>query len=521
MTSTTGARSRTSPADGPPEREGPEQRVRGEGRSEEGRDEISADVLIVGAGPTGLALALDLTRRGVRCLVAEREERLFPGSRGKGIQPRTQEILYDFGVLPAIHASGSLYPPMRLWEAGRPVKTWQMVELSQDSEQVPHANAWLIPQARTQEVLFRRLKELGGRVHFGRAVTILAQDDSGVTARLGDGRTVRASYAVAADGGRSSVRQGLGIGMTGETVDPRPLLVADVELAPEAPLDRDHWHVWQGEDGGGMSMCPLPGPGNVFQILVQYPEVDSIPDASAEGVLKLVDHRTHLSASAVDEVLWASEFRAKAALAERFRQGRIFLAGDAAHVHSPAGGQGLNTSIQDVYNLGWKLAAVLRDGAPENLLDTYEEERLPIAAEMLGLSTRIHRTTVAKGGATTVQRGPEVQQLGLGYGDSSLSVETREHTGPGGVRVGDRAPDGRPGGNRLFDLFRGTHWSLLAIGTDVPLPELDHRIVRTHRLPPYEAYGTGVFLVRPDGYVGWAGESAEGVKDYLEAVLTG
>jgi hypothetical protein len=226
-------------------------------------------------------------------------------------------------------------------------------------------------------------------------------------------------------------------------------------------------------------------------------------------VRAVVAARSHLAAEDVTEVRWASDFRASAALADRFRAGRVFLAGDAAHIHSPAGGQGLNTSIQDAYNLGWKLGAVLRHGAPDALLDSYERERRPVAADMLGLSTRIHQGTARRGAAT--------RQLGLGYRGSPLSVETRTGLADDALRAGDRAPDGRPGGTRLFDVFRGPHWTLLAVGTDTALPPAAALpdTVRTHRTPAYEPYGTGVFLVRPDGYVGWAGATADGLVDHL------
>ncbi|GAA1418812.1 hypothetical protein GCM10009601_14770 [Streptomyces thermospinosisporus] len=172
-------------------------------------------------------------------------------------------------------------------------------------------------------------------------------------------------------------------------------------------------------------------------------------------------------------------------------------------MHSPAGGQGLNTSVQDAYNLGWKLGAVLREGADPALLDTYEEERRPIAADMLRLSTGVHRGEVRRGAAT--------RQLGLGYRDSSLSRETR--TAPGRVRAGDRAPDGTVIGVRLFDAFRGPHWTLLGAGQADDAPER----VRTLPAAP-EAYGPGVFLVRPDGYVGWTGDTADGLGGYFAAI---
>ncbi|MER6075829.1 FAD-dependent oxidoreductase [Streptomyces sp. NPDC001817] len=453
------------------------------------------DVLIVGAGPTGLTLGIDLARRGVRALVVERAEGLFPGSRGKGLQPRTLEVFDDLGVLEAIRAAGGPYPARMIWKDGERVGEQPVFEKVEAEQGTPYAEPWMVPQWRTQEVLYARLTELGGRVDFGREVTGLEQDPKGVTARFADGTTIRARYVVAADGGRSVVRRAVGVGMTGDTVDPAPYLVADVRLRG---LDRDHWHTFPGSDGSGVTLCPLPAIQD-FQLTGRFPEGTDL-DLSLDGIRKIVAGYTHLDAVDVTELRWASDFRPRAALADRFRAGRVFLAGDAAHVHSPAGGQGLNTSVQDAYNLGWKLGAVLRAGAPDALLDTYEEERRANAAAMLDLSTGVHRGEV--------QRGRATMQLGLGYRESSLSVETRE--APNGVRAGDRAPDGTVSGVRLFDAFRGPHWTLLGAETSLTS-------VRSVPTAP-ASYGPGIFLVRPDGYVGWAGDTTEGVEAYLAKV---
>ncbi|MFD4545211.1 FAD-dependent oxidoreductase [Streptomyces sp. NPDC058466] len=481
---------------------------------------MATDVLVVGAGPTGLTLAIDLARRGVDALVVERADRLFPGSRGKGLQPRTREVFDDLGVLDAIHAAGGPYPAGMIWQDGRRVGEHQMFDPAETSVDSPYGEPWMVPQWRTQEILFARLEELwgspvfersrelgGGRVAFGREVVGLAQDDDGVTVEFASGAPVRARYAVAADGGRSTVRRALGIRMTGETVDPNPMLVADARITG---LDRDNWHVFppRGDADGFLAICPLAGTEE-FQVTARFPQGTDI-DLSLDGIRKVVAARSHLSPDDVTEVRWASDFRPRAALADRFRAGRVLLAGDAAHVYSPAGGQGLNTSVQDAYNLGWKLGAVLRGGAPESLLDTYEEERLPTAADMLGLTTRVHRGEVRRGAAT--------RQLGLGYRGRSLSMETRAGLPEATLHAGDRAPDGTLGGVRLFDAFRSPHWTLLTVGTDeTALPPLPAS-VRTVRIPSYEAYGTGVFLVRPDGYVGWAGETAEGLTEYTTRV---
>ncbi|MFF3483752.1 FAD-dependent oxidoreductase [Streptomyces sp. NPDC002701] len=464
------------------------------------------DVLIVGAGPTGLALALDLARHGVRALVVERSAALFPGSRGKGLQPRTLEVFDDLGVLDAIRAGGGRYPVGMIWRDGQRQGEHRMFDETESTEAEPYAGeAWMVPQWRTQEILLARLRELGGDVAFGRELVGLAQDGDGVTASFASGPPVRARHAVAADGGRSAVRRALGIALTGETVDPAPALVADIRVTG---LDRDNWHFFPPADGEGvLAICPLPHTED-FQLMAGFADPSAAPDLSLAGIRKLVATRTHLLPDDVTEVRWVSDFRPRAALADRFRQGRVFLAGDAAHVHSPAGGQGLNTSVQDAYNLGWKLAAVLRRDAPAALLDSYEEERRPVAAQMLGLSTGVHRGEVRRGAAT--------QQLGLGYRGSSLAVETRADLPEDALRAGDRAPDGTRAGVRLFDAFRGPHWTLLTVGTDTGVPDLPG--TPTVRVPEYEAYGTGVFLVRPDGYVGWAGSSARGLDEYTARV---
>ncbi|MFJ4484602.1 FAD-dependent monooxygenase [Streptomyces longwoodensis] len=503
--------------------------------------DVVTDVVIVGAGPTGLALGIDLARRGVDALVVERGAELAPGSRGKGFQPRTMEVFEDLGVLDAVLAAGGTYPVGMVWRDGRQLGEHRMFDPAEDGE--PHSRftvPWMVPQWRTTRILHARLTELGGRVVFGREAVAVDQDADGVTVRFASGAPVRARYAVAADGGRSALRRALGIGMTGETVDPDPILVADVRVEG---LSREFWHLFppggaggageageardpggsggpggprgprgpgESEGSGGrrgfLAICPLAGTED-FQLVAQFPGADG-PDPSLEGVRKVVGERTHLAPESVTAVGWSSDFRPRAALADRFRAGRVFLAGDAAHVHSPAGGQGLNTSVQDAYNLGWKLAAVLTGAAPEALLDTYEEERRPVAAHILALSTAIHRDQARRGAAT--------RQLGLGYRESSLAVTDGET--PGEVRAGDRVPDVQVDGARLHASLAGPRWTLLAVGTPAPrTPEG----VRVLSCQPVEPFGTGLYLVRPDGYVGWTGTDPEGLAAYAARVGAG
>lgn len=221
-----------------------------------------SDVLIVGAGPTGLVLACDLARRGVRALVVERSPELFPGSRGKGIQPRTLEVFDDLGVLGEVLRWGGPAPVGMTWTDGNRAGEYRIFDDVEPTEDAPYTGPWVLPQWRTQRILFDRLRELGGDVVFGAELTDLTQHAESVTATLvpaggGSPVTVRAGYVVAADGGRSTVRRLTGIKMTGERVDPAPLLVADVVIPA---LDRDNWHIFPpAADGTGFAtLCPLP-----------------------------------------------------------------------------------------------------------------------------------------------------------------------------------------------------------------------------------------------------------------------
>ncbi|MGI5529956.1 FAD-dependent monooxygenase [Streptomyces syringium] len=500
----------------------------------------ATEVLISGAGPTGLVLAIDLARRGVRHRIVDRSERGFPGSRGTGIQPRSQEVFDDLGAIDALWAAGGPCPIVRIWEGTTRVGEQRIVEPAEPSPGVPYGEILMIPQWRTVEILTARLEELGGRVEFGTELTGFEHDAAGVTATLRDAggaqQTVRAEYLVAADGGRSTVRKALGIAFTGEQVDARPVLIADVMVEAEL-LDRDHWHMWPRAEGGILALRPLENV-ETWQVMAGFDDASHEPDpardATPEALARLITERTGHPGVRTGEVRWASSFRARAAMAERFRTGRVLLAGDAAHVHSPAGGQGLNTSVQDAYNLGWKLGAVLRLGAPDALLDTYDTERTRVAADVLRLSTSVHQADQSGGGPSL--RGRETHQLTLNYRESPLTRELRRDLPEGALRAGDRAPDApcvdAASGTAvsLFDAFRGPHFTLLALG-DVECAAPDAAWIRTYRVgggPAADlldteghakaAYGSGLFLIRPDGYVGLATDDPADVAPYLARV---
>jgi 2-polyprenyl-6-methoxyphenol hydroxylase-like FAD-dependent oxidoreductase len=415
-------------------------------------------VLIVGAGPTGLTLAVDLARRGVPFRLIDAASMPFAGARGKGIQPRTLEIFDDFGVVEAILAAGQLYPKFRVHFGPISLRVGSLAPFTPPTEDVPYPNAWMAPQWRTEAILRDRLKALGGEVEFGVALATFTQNEHGVEATLTNGEVVRTDFLVGADGGHSTVRKVLGLRLQGEAVDKAKHLVADVEVAG---LDRRDWHVWPFAKGGIVSLCPLPNT-SLFQFVAKA-------KAAEIGVEELV---RKVTGRRVERVAWSSVYQPAARMVERYRVGRVFLAGDAAHLHPPAGGQGLNTSVQDAYNLGWKLAHVVRGGR-DSLLDTYESERLPIAAAVLGLSTRLHHTR-------SIKRGDATNQLALHYRASPLSSGVTFR----GLRPGDRMPDMRlADGSRLFDHLRGSH------ATELVMPEAP------------------AILIRPDGYIGHIGST--------------
>jgi 2-polyprenyl-6-methoxyphenol hydroxylase-like FAD-dependent oxidoreductase len=458
-------------------------------------------VLIAGGGPTGLVLACDLIRRGVDVRIIERSPKPPTGSRGKGLQPRSLEVLDDLGVLGAALAEGTDYPTIRRYHNGNVVWEGRMHNREEPTEQVPYPNILLLPQPRIEHLLRERLAELGGRVEHGVELTGFEQDGDAVSATLSTGERITVDYLVGADGGRSFVRKHLGVGFEGETYETERMIIGDVQADG---LDLGFWHTWvhPAKEGKWLAMCPLPG--GVFQLVVPV-DAGEEPELSLQALQHVVDETTGSTEVRLHDLGWISLYRPNIRMVDRFRVGRVFLAGDAAHVHSPAGGQGLNTGIQDAYNLGWKLGAVL-DGAPDELLDTYEEERLPVAAGVLGISTRLHRSA-------SMGRGAETYQLGITYRGATLATGAAE----GELQAGDRAPDGLcDNGTRLFDLFRGPHFTLLAVNAE-PIdagPE-----VHTHTVDPgYPVEDGSYVLVRPDGYVGLITKDAERVAGYLAMV---
>jgi len=484
------------------------------------KQQFRTDVLIAGAGAAGLTLAIDLARRNVAFRLVDKLPSPFAGSRGKGIQPRSQEVFEDLGVIDRLLAVGGTYPPQREYREDGTYEDSPVTEYHRATPDEPYLIPLMVPQFLTEAVLRERLAELGHRPHFGCELTAFEQDAEGVTTHVmcADGEeSMRVGYLVGVDGGRSYVRHALNIEFPGMTLGVRAL-VADVRLEG---LGTDAWHRFnEGSMEQQTSFCPLRGT-DMFQLQAPIPmegDIDLSPAALTAWAAARIGRRDIV----IREVQWASAFIMNARMADKYQVGRVLIGGDAAHIHPPTGGQGLNTSLQDAYNLGWKLAAVI-NGAPEKLLATYEEERRPIAAEMLGLSTKLLQAARDRAGR---RRGRETQQLDLGYPESNLSLNKPARS-PERVMAGDRAPDapirgaaGQP--TRLFKLFQGPHWTLLGYHVDreaiAPRRGLHiHTVgVRGDIVDESgyvrDAYGVSAgdwVLVRPDGYVGAIVSSGE------------
>jgi 2-polyprenyl-6-methoxyphenol hydroxylase-like FAD-dependent oxidoreductase len=490
---------------------------------------MDAEVLIAGAGPTGLVLALWLTKLGVKVRIIDKVSEPGTTSRALAVQARTLEYYHQVGLDDAVIAGGVKIRNLNLWVKGHRAGR---VPLERTGEgMTPYAFALVYPQDAHERLLIERLSALGVQVERQTELLRFTQRDRGVTAMLrrrdGSEEVCEAAYLAGCDGASSTVRGQLAIGFPGGTYTGL-FYVADVVATGEA-VDGDlNVDI---EDSDFILLFPLKGQGHVRLVGTVRDRPEGDPTLDFEDVRgKAIEHLK----LDVKKVNWFSTYRVHHRVALRFRDRRAFLLGDAAHIHSPVGGQGMNTGIGDAVNLAWKLAAVLKDSAPATLLDTYESERIPFARRLVATTDRAFTVVTNRGGFARLVRTrivpllvPIVTRLGafrrflfttvsqtlVNYRQSSLS------TGTGGkVQGGDRLP-----------------WVELARGEDnfAPLTSLKwqahvygevQRGVREMcaelRLPLHEfkwqdgmrraGFQNGaLYLVRPDGYVALADSSAE------------
>ncbi len=486
----------------------------------------STQVLIVGAGPTGLMLACDLARRGVRIRVVDKALEYFTGSRGKGVSPRTLEVFDDLGVAERILSAGLRDLRMRTYEGDRVIGETIANPALASTPAIPYPAAVFIPQLRTEAILRDELARRGVTVELDHEVIAVDHRDDAVVVTLagGDATTeVHADYVVGCDGGHSTVRRLIGLSFdVTPSESAKYSWVGDVRVDGLSPTVV---HRWNDRRRGLLLLSPFKDT-DLWQF--QFLPTDGqppLPEPDLHGFRQIWHDWTGRPEAALLEARTASRFRINEHIADHYRAGRVFLAGDAAHVYSPAGGQGMTTGVQDACNLGWKLAAVLA-GAPERLLETYESERRPVAEHAMKRSRQrwreVNEAVVAKDDSELwhLVINQHTSQLDISYRGGPLAPAG--DVGTARLRPGDRAPDGLcrdDSGDivRLFDLFRGTHWTALYFdgNSQAALPThfwgspVDGHCVGGDGLSDdsgaiRDSYGIAadtVVVVRPDGYI--------------------
>jgi 2-polyprenyl-6-methoxyphenol hydroxylase-like FAD-dependent oxidoreductase len=446
-------------------------------------------VAVVGAGPTGLLLAGDLARAGVDVTVLERRGTESNLSRAFGVHARTLEHLDARGLADEVVASGATIDRLRLFDHLR-------IDLSSLPTRFPYL--LITPQFNVERALEKRATAAGARIVRDAQVTALRQDADGVELTIG-GATVRATYAVGADGVHSVVRDALGLPFPGKSVL-KSIMLADVRLA-HAPEDV------LAVNAVGDAFAFVAPFGDGWHRVFAWDRRHQVPDTAAVTLDEIRDvmRRALGTDFGLQEARWKSRFHSDERQAPHYRIGRVFLAGDAAHVHSPAGGQGMNTGLQDAANLGWKLAAAIQGWAPDGLLDTYESERHPVGRLVLRSSGAIIRMAMLRSRAGRLTRNL------LGGAVLRLPPMARKAVGTiSGIGIDyPKAPRAQDvplqDSRRLYEVLRDGKFVLLA--PETAMSAVHGRRDRLVLAPPVDATMPWT-LVRPDAHIAWRGGPA-------------
>ncbi|WP_181764759.1 FAD-dependent monooxygenase [Streptomyces albidus (ex Kaewkla and Franco 2022)] len=493
-------------------------------------------VIVAGAGPTGLALACGLRATGVPVRVVDKAKGPAATSRALGLQPRGAEVLDRLGALADL-PEGSVHIRQVLTHVnGEPMAR---LNVGQRTKLVTRPGL-IISQAEVEARLRHRLRDLGVEVEWGRELLAADQSIGGVTVQIDD-EAIDAGWLVGCDGAHSGVRKAAGIGFPGVAVIER-FLLADVRVPLSLP--QGAVSVWLRGDQM-LGAFPMPG-ADVWRLMAPAP-TGTAADLGGEEVLALLVDLLHdharLPSVDVQEALWTSTFRIHRRLASTYRKGRVLLAGDAAHVHSPFGGQGMNTGLGDAENLAWKLSLVAAGQSGEGLLDSYEAERRPIAEEVLESTSAMTRMVV---GGTPMARlirdhvfvplmnRPVVQrmiwekssQLKVSYRKSPLAGRSVRSWAVPGPHAGDRVPDLKceraDGSPTRLHAELGAHWALLT-PADGDCATVTRRHLgtggRVTVLKASASNGRDVMLVRPDAHLAWRGTSAASLDHWLTQAL--
>jgi 2-polyprenyl-6-methoxyphenol hydroxylase-like FAD-dependent oxidoreductase len=477
------------------------------------------DVLIAGAGPTGLFLALCLTRAGVRVRILDPKPGPTQETRAIVVQARTLEFYDQLGLGTEALARGRRFDAVSLWVRGQFEGSVQLNEIS--TTITPHPYAFILTQDQNEDMLIAQLRTLGVEVEWDTALTNFTQDDAGVTAMLQHGdqtETMQAHYLAGCDGAHSAVRHGLGVNFSGNAY-PQSYFVADVTATDK--LRADDVNVCL-DDHAFLAFFPMPGQHHQRIVGPMPPDAGEHPNFELVRATVEADGLAH-----VEAVHWFAAYHLHHRVAEHFRAGRAFLLGDAGHVHSPVGGQGMNTGLGDAMNLAWKLAQTIH-GADPAILASYEAERLPFAQALVATTDRVFSGITNPSALARFLRMraapaifPALSRLRFIRRILFMTVsQTRIHyphsplsSGQAGkIHGGDRLPWVADGASSNFEALRSLDWQMHVYGT--PVPELAawcaQRNIPLHAFPyTSNAHRAGLaedalYLVRPDGYVGLA-----------------
>ncbi|WP_405740047.1 FAD-dependent monooxygenase [Streptomyces sp. NBC_01525] len=469
--------------------------------------DATTDVIVAGGGPTGLMLAAELRLHGVGVVVLEKLAEPSGQSRGRGLHARSVEMLDQRGLLERFLAVSEKFRAGGLF--GGLIKPWP------DGLDTAHPYGLAIGQPDTERLLDARARELGAEIRRGCEVVGLRQDADGVTVETADGTCLRARYLVGCDGGRSTVRKLAGIGFPGEPATTETLL-GDLEAtADPATIAAVVAEVRRTQLRFGV-MPDVDGKAGVYRFIV--PAEGVFEDRTAPTLEEFTERLRACAGTdfGVHTPRWLSRFGDATRQAERYRTGRVLLAGDAAHIHPPTGGQGLNLGIQDAFNLGWKLAAEVAGRAPDGLLDTYHAERHPVGAQVLA-HTRAQMTLLgtAPGPAALRElfsRLMDIDEVNRHITGLITAVDVRYDLGDGHPLLGRRLRD--------VPLPRGRLYERMHTGRGLLLDRTGRLTVmgwadRVDRVPDTAASDVPAVLLRPDGHVAWVGDDQGELCDRL------
>lgn len=465
-----------------------------------------SDVIVAGGGPTGVMLAGELRLHGVDVVVLEREPEPTKVVRSLGLHVRSIEVMDQRGLLERFLAHGTRHEVGGFF-AGL-VKPWP------DGLDTAHGYVLGIRQPVTDRLLAEHATELGAEIRRGTELVGLSQDQRGVTAELSDGTALSARFLVGCDGGRSTVRKLLGVGFPGEPSRVETLL-GEVKFTAEpeqitavvAEIRKSQLRFGAAPLGDGLYRVIVPAAG-VAEDRTAAPTLEEL--------------RRQLEAVAgtdfgVHSPRWLSRFGDATRLADRYRSGRVLLAGDAAHIHPPTGGQGLNLGIQDAFNLGWKLAAEVAGWAPEGLLDSYHTERRPVAADVLDNSRAQMELMSVAPGAQAVRRLlaelMDFDEVNRYLIEKITAIGVRYDFGEGHRLLGRRMRDVRLTRGRLYELMRGGRGLLLDRTGRLSVSGWADRV--DHVVDTDAELDVPAMLLRPDGHVAWVGDDQQDLLGHL------